>query len=348
MHFFVKLIKKNLYIYDFALRLRFSKNNKALKKFVSEISSIDPILDYKSFVVAMKKIPSNRLSDVYSIKRSFGESLLYGHGECVLKYAGLSNSSLKYLPILEHGVPYSEFDSTKYKVNNAYIFQGKNNDLNWKKTKKNPAYYIGPYIHYCDCIYSQEKMNQLKREMGNTLLIFLPHSIETKQFSIDVKNILSGIKDVCGNIDTILACVYCMDCINIPVIQDYNIRFVCAGFKLDSLFVSRLKTIIELSDIVYYTSFSSSIGYAFYLKKHIICNPNNNDYAQVEKEIGKESSRRLALFHSLFGISSTSTNEEKYAFINYYWGLDQIKTKEEIRLIVKENKKRIRRRLGFY
>lgn len=348
MNFLKAVLRKNLFVYDFVLRIRFHKNNRAIKKFTNEISKIDSILDYDSFVEKMKQIPSNKLNDVYSIKRVFGESLLYGHGYSLLQFANLSIKNIKYLPILEHGIPYSNFDSSKYKVNNAYIFQGKNNDLNWRKTKNNPAYYVGPYIHYCDYVYDKQKISDLKKEMGKTLLLFLPHSIETKQFSIDVNNIITGIEKACGKVDTILACVYCMDCINMPRIEGINIRYVSAGFKLDWRFVSRLKTIIELADIVYYTSFSSSIGYAFYLNKQIICNPNAKDYEQVKKEIGEESLSKLELFNKLFGPSSKATYEEKVAFINHYWGLDEIKTKEEIRSIVVENKKRIRRKLGFY
>lgn len=78
-------------------------------------------------------------------------------------------------------------------------------------------------------------------------------------------------------IDTVLACVYCMDAPYIEEAETNSIKYVSAGFKLDYKFISRLKTILQLADVVYYSSFSSSMGYAYYMGKNIICNPSPKD-----------------------------------------------------------------------
>ena len=340
-------VRKNLFFYDFLLRIKFHHHNKLMHKFTNDISSIDPIMHYEDFVEAMKKIPNNSTNDIYSYKRVYGESLLYGHANALINYSGYSYKKRKYIPVIEHGILYSDFNPDRYKLKNSYIFQGKSNWLDWNRTQRSTPYYIGPYIHYCDYCYSKEIILDIKKKNGKTLLLFLPHSIETKQFSIDVENIINGMRDRLGNIDTILACVYCMDCKNMPKINDEKIHFVSAGFKLDPLFICRLKTIIELSDIVYYTSFSSSIGYAYYLGKEIVCNPNVRDYEQVKDQIGASAYSKLVEFHNLFGFDSNSSEIEKRAFINRYWGLDEIKTKDEVFNILRENEKRIKKRFGF-
>lgn len=346
MHWFSKIIRKNIFIYDFLLKIRFRKRNKELLSFTDAISRIDPIMHYADFVEAMRKTPK-RSKDIYALKRAYGESFLYGHGGELMDYSGYPRNKKIFIPIIEHGILYSDFDPTRYKIHNSYIFQGKSNYSDWKKTQKSKPYYIGPYIHYCDYCYDNTTISKLKKKNGKTLLLFLPHSIETKQFSIDLQNILSGLKGRFEKIDTILACVYCMDCLDLPKISDKRIRLVSAGFKLDPLFISRLKTIIELSDIVYYTSFSSSIGYAYYLGKTIVCNPNERDYKQVQDEIGETACAKLKSFHRLFGLDSNSSDSAKREFVNELWGLDEIKTKEEILNILKENERRIKCRLGF-
>lgn len=344
-----KLLHKNLYLYDLTLRLSFKKYNREMIDFTKRISKIDPIMNYEYFRVVMKEIPKFELKDVYTLKRSFSENLLYGHAFNLLKYAGLSEKNMFYVPVLEHGIPYSSiFDAEKYKLNNTYIFQGKNNKKSWDCKKRTSAYYIGPYIHYCSGIYDNQTILDFKKKNGLTALIFLPHSIETNSFKVNVQKIIDDFKKIKGlEIKTVLACVYCMDATNIQIIDDDSIKFVSAGFKLDNNFIRRLKLILELADIVYYSSFSSSIGYAYYLNKKIICNPTEDDLEELKKMADNSAVEKMLKLQELFGIHSVGNDQLKYDFINKYWGLEEIKTPEEIRMIIKKNRSRIIRHFGF-
>jgi len=344
-----RLLHENIYLYDFALQRSFGQYNKSMETFIESISKIDPIGDYEAFREKMKEIPALPYNDIYAIRRAYGENTLYGHAYNLLEYAGLDRKDIFYTPILEHGIPYSsQFDGTKYKLNNAYIFQGKNNSEAWEREKKQKAYYIGPYIHYCEGIYDAKTIESIKSKNGLTALVFLPHSIETNQFKVDISRVLEEFKKATGSdIKTIIACVYCMDAPNIEEPSDDNIHFVSAGFKLDHNFIRRLRTIMELADVVYYSSFSSSIGYAYYLQKRIICNPTERDYEELGKLVDVTAVEKLKTLHELFGIDAVVDKKAQRSFINQYWGIDEIKSPDEIRCIVDENKRRIKRRLGF-
>lgn len=344
-----QILHKNLYMYDLALQLSYGKYNKSMINFIEEISKIDSILEYDIFRSYMKQIPKLAHGDIYSIQRSFAENTLYGHAYNLLKYAGMQEKEIFYAPVLEHGIPYSsKFDSNKYKLNNAYIFQGKNNSESWVKEKKQKAYYIGPYIHYCTGIYDSETIQNMKKKNGLTALLFLPHSIETNAFKVNVHNIIEEFRAIEGlEIKTVLACVYCMDALNIDDIKEKSIKFVSAGFKLDNNFIRRLKSILELADVVYYSSFSSSIGYAYYLNKKIICNPTLEDLKKLEHLIDKSAMEKMIKLRDLFGVNSEENKQLQYDFINQYWGLDQIKTPNEVKKIISDNKFRIIRHLGF-
>ena len=344
-----QMLHENIYLYDLALRFTYGSYNKKMTSFIEKISEIDSIQDYPQFRDAMKDIPELVYDDIYAIRRSYGENTLYGHAYNVLKYAGLNEKSMFYLPILEHGIPYSDvFNPEKYKLNNSFIFQGRNNEKQWKHSKKQAAYYIGPYIHYCDGIYDDETVKRIKEKNGYTALVFLPHSIETNQFRINVKKIIEEFNITQGmKIDTVLACVYCMDAPYIEEAETNSIKYVSAGFKLDYKFISRLKTILQLADVVYYSSYSSSMGYAYYMGKNIICNPSPKDIEDIEKLIDKSAAEKLVRMKELFGVDSKASEESKREFINEFWGLDEIKSPDEIRKIFNENRKRIRHKIGF-
>lgn len=343
-----RILHRNLYLYDFALRLRFRKYNIEMRDFIASVAAVDPIRDFEDFRREMGKIPKRTFNDVYVVKRSFAENTLYGYASNLLDYAGEKQSDLFYLPVMEHGVPYSSiFDPKKYKLHNSYIFQGKENYSQWMATKKNAAYYIGPYIHYCKGYYDERELRRQKDANGLTVLVFLPHSTEVDSFSVEVNDVIDGLRAVGKEVNTVLVCVYCMDVPQLEMNVNANVRYVCAGFKLDPLFACRLKSIIELADIVYYSTFSSSVGYSYYMGKEILCNPSPKDFDQLERIVDKSACQKLLDMQRLFGPFANVAEEERRSFIERYWGISEIKSPEEISTILRENKSRIHKHLGF-
>lgn len=118
--------------------------------------------------------------------------------------------------------------------------------------------------------------------------------------------------------------------------------------------MSRLKSIISLADTVLYPSFTTSIGFSYYMKKRVIFKNNFASISikskcseDVQEKMNSEYKTMSEIFAEIFSEDSVPFSSEQYSLIDKYWGLSEIKTKEEIRGILDENKKYIRSRLGF-
>lgn len=334
----------NLIVYDFFLSNCYRTYNKKLLYMIQQLNRIDSILNYNEFRDAMISTKFPSISGTYTIKRSYSENTLYGYASSMMQYAGLSNEELFYFPLLLHGVPYNDdFDTSRFGFHNSFIFQGKADTE--KVLKRYPSkiiYIVGPYIYYSDDYYDDAKIRDIKNSWGRTALLFLNHSVEGLSAKLQIDKKIKFIKDnIKSQYDTYLVCVYCMDAEQIQSenINSEQIKLVSAGYKLDPMFSSRLKTILSLSDDVFFDGFSSSIGYAYLLKKGVYSiGPSNNN----------GNKNRINTFNSLFCTNSINTDEERRIFVENYWGISEIKTKEEIKNIYYENKNRIKNRIGFF
>ena len=345
-----KILSTNIYAYDSLLRTVNSKFNSDILEFTQRISKIDSILDFPAFCEEMKNLPPLTMGTSYTVKCANGENSLYGYATQLLNYAGLTKKEELYIPIVDHGVPYGDdYDKARYPKKNSYIFQGRYVQPRWSQNRKDKAYYVGPYVHYCDPIYSEETMKKLKKKYGSSVLIFLPHSWETNRIFFNIDTIVKRYEQLSQDtVDTIFVCVYCQDAdIVQPLVNNNeNIRFVSAGFKTDDAFVKRLKTILMLVDSVFYTSMSTSIGYAHYLNKKIICDISDEELASTKQKIGEEGFNKLLKFKNAFE-NCHSNEQQKKEFVDYYWGLSEVKTPEQVKNIILENKKRIQSHMGF-
>jgi hypothetical protein len=126
-------------------------------------------------------------------------------------------------------------------------------------------------------------------------------------------------------------------------------RIVSAGFRGGTAFLQRLKTILQLADMVATDSLGTHVGYGVCLKVPCIyfetsihatdkCN-NVSKYTEFTKPI-------LENFKTIFS-NADSISPQMWEFCNKYWGLDQIKTQEEIKAIYEINVEITRRAKGF-
>lgn len=353
-----RAIDSNLYISNFIKSAIGFSYNKKMESFTHKISEVDSIAHIDDFVEALKEIPNQIMGSTYSLKHSYGENTMYGYAEELLNYAGLSYKDIFYLPLLEHGISVPDFFQSSMK--HPYIFECRYKEKLWNENSKGVhCYYVGPYIHYAKDYYEKAELNKEKEKLGKTVLVFPPHSTEVEGTDYSLEQFdkyLFG--SICKKYDSIIACIFWANLNDTYVqrLKSRGVKIVSAGFKLDVNFVRRLKSIINLSDAVLYPSFTTSIGYAFYLGKKVICVYNRGDVtlgpsiAFTEKENDIINSGFEAMqqhFSRVFSEDAEPFSKEQRNLINTYWGLDEIKTPEEIRNIVKENKKRIITLLGF-
>ena len=334
------ILSNNLFIYDSIIRLLYKNYNEHMFDFTQEISQIDSIEKFGEFRDKMSDLVYSSKLGTITYKRSYSENTLYGYTDALMEYANIPKQDLFYMPIVEHGIPYgNSMGKNKYKFNNSFIFQGEYASVQFYKESKKKAYFIGPYLLYASSYYDVNEILKLKSKLGKVGLIFLAHSIEGDTKG-NINNFIEKItKMYNGVIDTFIICVYCLDAIKIQdslLTMDNGIKFVSAGFKLDSKFVKRLRSIIEIADVVFYDEFSSSIGYSYYLGK-------NNVYMPTSSR-GDMEGNKLAL---LYELSMKEDFDGIDRFMKKYWGDNKIKTPQEIFNIYKRNKYDIIRKFGF-
>ncbi len=341
------LLQINWFADDAVRRFISREYNKEMGEFVQKLRRIQSVFAVDHLNELLKELPNSYHGTSYTFKRAFSENTMYGYAGQILKYAGIRQNQMLYFPLLEHGILYAdEFDAVRYNLRHSYIFQGRYLEDKWNRIKNHrKAYYIGPYIHYADSIYSDTQIAEIKKKLGRTILLFLPHSTEYRNINIDIENQIDGyIRKQKENFDTVLLCVFWKD-INdefLKAIDRKQFKICSAGFKLDPLFVRRLKSIILLADEVLFTSFLSSIGYAYDLNKKVV--------ADVREDILKGDKRFAAFnaeFMKYFSVESDCDDKERYEYIDRYWGLSEKKSPEEIRDIYLDNKKLLIQRLGF-
>ena len=338
----MKLIEDNYFIYDYFRRIAFFQRNRALIKFIEKCKNIDSIKNFNDFRNTLYRfgIFTESSQNFLSILCANSESLLYGHLSSIEHFAEIKKRDLKYFPIMEHGV-------TFWEIVNASGFprvcQGDYLRENWKRKYPGvPLFCVGPYIHYADYYYSLEKRTALKKELGKTLLIVPAHTHEMASQDYDMQGFVDSIMRAKSSYQTVMVLAYWAD-LKYPLYDCFinaGAKVVSAGFRGDPYFISRLKTILSLADIVVGNDIGTFIGYAHYLKKPVRLLPNTIEYtfrdltlSQVNREVYQENSKQL--YHAF---SDSGDPNMQNALCEKFWGIGHEKTKEELNQILNINK----------
>lgn len=266
----------------------------------------------------------------------------YGHAVTLKKFLGLPEA-YQFKFIIEHGMYFSEqvADIELESDLPSFMTYSPYRAKILKKIKKK-AFAIGPFIHYANHYLSEEQLEEEKKRLGKTILFFPFHSLLdiNHQYNMDLS--YKKIKSLAKDYKTVRVCMYWKDVLlgKQEYYQSKGWECVTAGHILDPLFLSRLKSIIHISDITISNDASTPLSYSVYMNKpHIIFlqRPKNgeNKYfnrimqqywsSQPYKQIVKEFSK-IQFF--------VSTRQRK--LMNYYCGTNEVKSKKQLLKIVKE------------
>lgn len=332
-------------------RIHFFENS-ILDSLVSRTHNLDLLSDISEFKqLSEEALKINREKDVslshYRI--SGGESGYYGNLQCLMQYAKIPENEAKFFPTVSHqGCMLLYTPSFQYK--SAVIMQG----VYYKRKIHErapyvPVFSVGPYIHYAKGIYTEERLKKKKREIGKMLLIFLPHSIERQERAYDKYLFIDDVLKEYGDIfQSIWCCVYWADINNsiCEYAENKGIHIVTAGFRFDTKFNMRLKTILELADAVVIGDIGTFVAYALYMGKPIGRIDINNRKTIIDNQVRSDFERKLqrideevyeASFYTIFTKELKNTNEQK-EWIKEVNGFDQIKSSEYIKKIFQISK----------
>lgn len=272
---FIGKIKTNMELWQILLLekclgwIKFKENKYV--EFVKEIAKIDSIENYEEFYQSIKPILGSK---AMVASTNYGaEATLYGYYDSLFEYAKMEKTKQILIPSIEHGVRFGS-PKWKYKYNSiCYACQGTKRiheiyDIDPMK----PIFVIGPYIHYASYYYSEEKMKEMKSQLGRTLLVFPSHTCENETLSNNDKSFINIVYNkYASDYDTIMVCAYWND-VDDPIMklfEEKGAKIVSAGFRGDSNFIRRLKSLLYIADDVVVNDIGTNIGFAKYMNCNI-------------------------------------------------------------------------------
>lgn len=305
--------------------------NKKSKKMTEERSQLS-IFDYQSAIEDMPLYPADLVHD----------NNYYGLSYWLQKFMNKKSPLNSYI---EHGLVLGSFvktDAIEWCVPKIMTLSETRANHIRKMTSK-PVLKIGPYIHYADDLLSEQDFNKLKQKEGKILLVFPSHSIKNVETLFNNNDLITFIESKKDDFDSIIICLYWRDALNKELVESYinkGYKITSAGHIHDPNFLSRLKSIIKLSDFVLSNSVGTHIGYITYLNKPQMIFEQKVDYNVSKNDTRTFTQRNEENFDTAvvemneiikaFDSFSYEITSHQRDVINKYWGLSELKTKNEL------------------
>lgn len=264
----------------------------------------------------------------------------YGIATSIKQYAGLPRTQYLNL-VVEHG-PYLETDDPDFDINStapAILTLSSYRKKRLQKITPKKVHCIGPFIFYAPHFLTATQLKREKKRLGNNLLVFPAHSFPGYDSIYEIDKFCKCIKKIGKDFDSVRICLYWKDIImgRSEQYKGYGFECVTAGHMFDPLFLSRLKSIIEISTMVISNGVGTHIGYCilmekphFFFKQEIKLNqemfPENDDIDRIINTFDKFSNK---------------ITRKQREIIDYYWGTSQLKNPTEIKTIINRYKKTI-------
>lgn len=325
-------ISSNAYIASSFYKILTSTETKDIAKLVIGLSETDTISDPYSLLDIKQRFERGAL--VHSRDKNFNNAMIYGYWKTLFPF--VKDSGIPDSPAVEHGLILADDIYEEIKLTGrcvAVTFGSYRQDIIRQKAHI-PAFSVGPYIQYATPFYPPDKFKAEKARLGKTLLVFPAHSTDDSEVARGVAGQLRQIDAMAANYDSVLISAFWWD-LDDPILRTFEnqgYRIVCAGFRDDPSFVSRQRTIIELSDAVLSDGVGTHIGFARTLSKPVAFIENGS-----AKKCGKWikerlSSISLAESEIVAAVEHPGSNAEADA-LNRYWGLRISRTSDELRAI---------------
>lgn len=199
---------------------------------------------------------------------------------------------------------------------------------------------IGPYIHYAKEIYNENTIEQKKKKLGKTLLVFPAHTIEYTSRDRKGYDFLKTIKDFKTEhgFDTVIISMYFVDIIKNEhkKYEEEGYYIFSAGHRNNPDFLDRLKTVFRLSNHVFSEGIGTHIGYSICMgvpvtvcdEKYVI---TSDLVSWIEKNVRAIETRTISnKIKEVFLEYHEYITKEQLEICNYYFGNSEVKSPEEL------------------
>ena len=314
---------------------RFGKGQEDLIRTSSYLSKNDCIEDYSELQLFRKSI-KERTTRWYSTDANLSNRLIYGIWESM--FGGFSDEKIYTLPSVEHGLIFHDsiFTDSRYTARPSIVTFGDYRYGVIRRFVNRPIFRVGPYIQYAEPYYTEEEMSAKKKRLGRTLLVFPSHGTNESEVSHDQIAYLEKVKCLAKDFDSVIINVFWWNLCD-PIVERFEsegFKVVSAGFRDDPRFLSRLKTIIELSDLVVGDEIGTHVGYALSLKRpyiHLPVHKRKNVHFKDKNEMsGIDVKIKSDLIEYFDGEHSLA---EQLNACDPYWGFSHSKSEDELSAI---------------
>lgn len=323
----------------------------------NQLEDIDLKMAEQDFFVDVKQLKKYRMEiengvvPFYTTNANWSNEHIYGiweslFGEYVVKRKYLS-------PSVEHGlILYDDiFTDIQFtgRVSCATFSEFRKKIIQVKK--QIPVFCVGPYIRYAQPFYTEEKFGEIKGQLGKTLLVFPTHSTDTSELTINEIEFIEEIRRIAKDYDSVLVNTFWWN-INDKLteyLESEGYRIVSCGFRDDVKFLSRLRSYISFADLVVGNGIGTHIGYCVACGKPFMYIPVKTELKTQDKKQKKSESfmqKQDERIKKAF-LYQEEITQDVLDICEYYWGISNEKTKDEMKSIADINKDLIRYTLGF-
>ncbi|WP_214828572.1 hypothetical protein [Exiguobacterium sp. s26] len=352
--------ESNTFIAKVKANLRAQIKELSIKFFYNELTRKRAMVLANNLLYIQKNTFRKKIKCNYDIF-NYNQLLIDTHFKCDEYYKGnyfygISNSIKTFSgfndPIkacIEHGVYFGDIVPEIESYNSglpAIITFSDERKKHIRKVTKKPVFSIGPYISYTKNYCSKEQLESYKNKFGKTLLVFPSHSVDRVRATFNTAEFVEKIKDfkVTYNFDTVIVCLYYRDIEHGrgKLYEENGFVVTTAGRREDPNFLGRLKSLISLSDYTMSNSVGTHVGYSIVLEKPHMIIPQKTIY-EADYEPDLEQAPELFYTQSVldkkevldtFTSYSESITEDQRKVCNKFWGIENVRSSDEIQFIL--------------
>lgn len=270
----------------------------------------------------------------------------YGHAALLKKYAEMP-SGYQIKAVIEHGphVPEYAWDVDIKSPLPAMLVSGASRYPVLKEKCNKALLSIGPIIRYAPHFLDKQTLYMEKKRMGRTLLVFPPHSTHWVNALYDIHEYCRRIESIGKEFNTVMVCIYWKDVLRgtSEKYMEHGFECVTAGHMYDSLFLPRLKSIIELATVSLSCSGGTQCACCMAMEKPVfIIEVDDIKHTALNNEIlkrdkvspkSKESILKKDEIMNAFKDIRPDISKKQIQIAERYWGFSEFKTVEEMILI---------------
>lgn len=265
----------------------------------------------------------------------------YGHATILKRYAQCM-PEYQIKGTVEHGIYLGNYTwDVELNAPLPAIIAFSNYRCRLLKEKTSKALFaVGPFLRYAPHFLNRQVLESEKKRLRKNLLVFPPHSTHWVYEHYDIHGFCRKLESIGKEFDNIRICLYWKDILRGQAEEYMQHGFECvtAGHIYDPLFLPRLKSIIESATIAMSSEVGTQLGYCVFMNKPVFTFQIDVKTTVENKSISLfrgdvVSPRVRKQINAAFREMRDDISPQQRELIEKYWGSNEYKTPEQMRLI---------------